>query len=262
MEELFYYVLALLPAVVLLAFILWRDRLRPEPAKELILACVMGLLTVPFAMCLTRLFENMGVTFDPYGTTSDCLKTAFVGAAIPEELGKLLILWLFFRWRRHQDEVMDGIVYAVCIGLVFAAYENVTYMSTALGWQSFNGYASAPMVTGVLRALTAVPAHFCFAVAMGFFFSLYLFGKKNRWLFLLLSYLVPVLFHGLYDFLAFLENISPMWFSVISFLFFFVFFAMNNLCIKLIRTAIQVDDRAYELAAKKNAADREGESGL
>lgn len=260
MQVLFYIFLALLPAIVLLAFILWRDRLRPEPARELVLACLLGLLSVPIAQLGSSVLS--GFYSESLSSWQSCLGTAFLGAAIPEEFGKLLILWVFFRWRRHQNEVMDGIVYAVCIGLVFAAYENVGYVWRSMGMEYLYETESLALVTSVLRALTAVPAHFCFAVIMGFFFSMYMFGSKRRWIFLLLSFLAPALFHGLYDFLAFLEGISDLWLGVITFLFFLVFFAMNNLCIKTIRAAIKIDDNAYELAAKKNAPEGDGNSAL
>lgn len=45
-------------------------------------------------------------------------------AAIPEELAKLFMLWLLLRKNPFFDEHFDGIVYAVCIGLGFAALEN------------------------------------------------------------------------------------------------------------------------------------------
>ena len=36
-------------------------------------------------------------------------------------------MWLVLRRNPHFDERMDGIVYAVCVGLGFAAVENVMY---------------------------------------------------------------------------------------------------------------------------------------
>ena len=237
-----YVLLALLPAVVLFIFILWRDRLRPEPAKELILACAMGLLSVPIALSVGTLFFDIGLLEADTSTWVNCLKMAFLGAAIPEELGKLIILVLFFKWRKHQDEFMDGIVYAACIGLAFAAYENIGYVIRALQMQSLYDMPLA-LSTSVSRALMSVPGHFGFAIMMGFFYSFYLFSNNKKGLYLALAYFVPVLFHGLYDFFAFMENISDVWGSVISFSFFLVFFAMNNLCIKVTRTALKLDDK-------------------
>lgn len=246
---LLYIILALLPAIALLAFILWRDRLRPEPAKELILAFLMGLLSVPIAVLLETWVGNIGLSPAYRENWVDCLKTAFLGAAIPEEFAKLLVLWLFFTWRKKQDEYMDGIVYAACIGLAFATLENIQYVFYALN------LASQPVAvsTGVTRALTAVPGHFGFGIIMGFFFSFYMFLPKKKWMYLALSFIVPVIFHGLYDFFAFMESISGIWLTVITFAFFLVFFVMNNLCVKAIQSAIELDDAAFFLPQKKQS---------
>ena len=246
---LLYIILALLPAIALLAFILWRDRLRPEPAKELILAFLMGLLSVPIAILLETWVGNIGLSPAYRENWVDCLKTAFLGAAIPEEFAKLLVLWLFFKWRKKQDEYMDGIVYAACIGLAFATLENIQYVFYALN------LASQPVAisTGVTRALTAVPGHFGFGIIMGFFFSFYMFLPKKKWMYLALSFIVPVIFHGLYDFFAFMESISGIWLTVITFAFFLVFFVMNNLCVKAIQSAIELDDAAFFLPQKKQS---------
>ncbi len=244
---LLYIILALLPAIALLAFILWRDRLRPEPAKELILAFLMGLLSVPIAVLLETWVGNIGLSPAYRENWVDCLKTAFLGAAIPEEFAKLLVLWLFFKWRKKQDEYMDGIVYAACIGLAFATIENIQYVFSALNHASHHVAVS----TGVARALTAVPGHFGFGIIMGFFFSFYLFLPKKKWLYLILAFVVPVIFHGLYDFFAFMESISGIWLTVITFAFFLVFFVMNNLCVKAIRAAIKLDDAAFFLPQRR-----------
>lgn len=236
-----YVFLALLPAIALLVFILWRDRLRPEPAKELIIACLMGLLSVPIALILAGFGSFLDLYPHEISTWSDCLKSAFWGAAIPEEMGKLIILWLFFKWRKHQNEFMDGIVYAACIGLVFAAFENVLYVLQSLDIQMYTGQLWA-LSTSITRALMSVPGHFGFAVMMGFFFSFYMFDKNRKTLFLALAYFVPVLFHGLYDSFAYLERVSVLWGTVMSFGFFLTFFLMNNLCVKAIRTALHYDD--------------------
>mgnify|MGYP006391493201 CR=1 FL=1 len=53
------------------------------------------------------------------------VSTAFFGAAIPEEIAKFFMLWLLLRKNPYFDEKMDGIVYAVCVSLGFAALENI-----------------------------------------------------------------------------------------------------------------------------------------
>ena len=60
------------------------------------------------------------------------------------------------------------------------------------------------VVTGVLRAITAVPGHFCYGVIMGYFMSKARYNKENGKsgiIYILLSILIPTALHALYDYL-------------------------------------------------------------
>lgn len=233
-----YFFLALLPGIVLFAFIYWRDRLRPEPVKELLIAFLLGVLTViPIILAETWVIK-LGV----YGATSSVFegfKEAFIGAAIPEEFFKLAALILLFRWRKHQNEFMDGIVYAACIGLGFALAENVKYV---IGNLLESGTGEALVSVVVNRALVSVPMHFGLAVIMGYFFSYYLFIPVRRWLSLLLAFVVPVVFHGLYDMFLMILGLNENWIFILFFLVFAVFFYLNQLGVKAIRAALKMDN--------------------
>ena len=166
-----YILLAILPGAVLFAFIRWRDRLRPEPIKELMIAFLMGALTILPAIGLEILISKSNFLYPDGALWLNCSWIGFINAALPEELVKISALILFFRWRKHQNEFMDGIVYAACIGLGFALAENVKYIVTALG-DSGLGVSVNSMV--VVRALMSVPCHFGCGILMGYFFSYFL----------------------------------------------------------------------------------------
>ena len=59
------------------------------------------------------------------------------------------------------------------------------------------------MGTAVSRALLSVPAHFLFAVIMGYYFSMGKFHPENRTRYMVLSLVLPVVAHGLFDTFAF-----------------------------------------------------------
>ena len=86
---------------------------------------------------------------------------AFINAAIPEEAAKLLMLWLVLRRNRHFDEYFDGVVYAVCVGMGFAGLENIFYLIDE----------EDMMAVGIARGVFSIPAHFMFAVAMGYYYQ-------------------------------------------------------------------------------------------
>jgi RsiW-degrading membrane proteinase PrsW (M82 family) len=51
----------------------------------------------------------------------------------------------------------------------------------------------------MLRAFTAVPAHAVFAIFMGYYVGLAKYNSKNRYKYLSLALIIPVLIHGTYD---------------------------------------------------------------
>lgn len=188
---------ALLPAVLLWIYIVRQDP-QPEPTGQLTKAVLCGVaICIPVAlleMVIQHVLFGEGPT-TLFGTTID----AFFVAALPEESFKLLALWLLLRYNPYFDEHFDGIVYAVCVGLGFAALENVFYvMGEEENWMS----------VAISRALFAVPGHYAFAVLMGYYYSLYHFVDHSpRTAACVL--LVPVFAHGVYDALALSGTINP-----------------------------------------------------
>lgn len=196
-----YYMLiaALLPALLLFLYI-WRKDAQPEPFRWLFRALLAGvIICVPVAYLEGVVMHWLFPAGNPttlFGTTVE----AFLVAAVPEEAAKLLALWLILRKNPYFDEHFDGIVYAVCVGLGFAAIENVSYV-----FQSGEGWATV----AVMRALLAVPGHYAFAILMGFYYSIYHFvdpSRKNAVKILLF----PILAHGVYDSLAMSGSVDPV----------------------------------------------------
>ena len=181
---------AILPAVLLWLYI-WKKDAQPEPTEWLVKAVKYGvLICIPVAF-VELAIEKVIFGGDPttlFGTTMQ----AFFVAALPEESFKLLVLWLVLRHNPYFDEHYDGIVYAVCVGLGFAAVENVFYVIGAEG--NWLGVATA-------RALLAVPGHYAFAVLMGYYYSVYHFVDRSTQTAANIL-LVPVVGHGIYDALA------------------------------------------------------------
>ena len=123
---------------------------------------------------------------------------AYVIAALPEESFKLLALWLVLRKNPYFDEHFDGIVYAVCVGLGFAAIENIFYVLSEKEWVS----------VAISRALLAVPGHYAFAILMGYYYSVYHFVDHSPKIAVCIL-LVPVAAHGVYDALAMSGLVNP-----------------------------------------------------
>ena len=205
---------ALLPAIVLLGYIYWRDRKSPEPLKQLLKATALGVLAIPLTLAIVYPLQLIGIIPDEFTTIGGAIYDAFMSAAIPEELSKLLLLWLFLRKNPYFDERMDGIVYAVCVSLGFAGLENILYVVLNEDWASI----------AISRAIFAVPGHFCYGVMMGYFYSLAKFEPLHRTRYSALALLVPVVAHGVYDSLLFIMQVYiPTWLESILLLCFLVF---------------------------------------
>lgn len=179
---------AVLPVVLLLFFIYRKDKQDPEPVGKLLLTFFVGCLSVIPA----SLMEGLIMPLAPPAEAAPVLNGVFTGylvAGLSEELCKLLLL-LWVIWRsRHFDEYFDGIVYAAFLSLGFACVENIGYVMGG----------SDPMGTALMRGLLAVPAHFLFAVTMGYYVSLAKFDPAGRRGHLWKAFLYPMLLHGTYD---------------------------------------------------------------
>lgn len=177
---------AVVPSLLLLWYILARDK-NPEPHGLLLKTFLLGALicvpVIPLAIGLEGLGQGLAV-----GMWGSALVQAFLGAAIPEEVFKYLVLRGYV-WRKHHfDEPLDGVVYGATASLGFATLENILYVNKfGLG-------------TAIVRAITAVPGHAFTGVLMGAFVGRARFAPPEERLPLLLCGLgVATLLHGLYD---------------------------------------------------------------
>jgi RsiW-degrading membrane proteinase PrsW (M82 family) len=184
--------LAVLPGV-LISYIIFRvDKYEREPFVPLAICFIAGaLLTLPAVVLEKRVFDEVD-NFHRQGV-AQALLMAFVVVALQEELLKFLALRYIPFPRAFFNEPLDGIVYAVLIAMGFAAMENIAY-ADRFGVETL-----------FLRSLTAVPAHFVFAIIQGYYAGLAKFDPARRKFLLGKGLFLAILLHGMYDFLIFLN---------------------------------------------------------
>lgn len=202
--------------VAVFAVIIYRKDTEKEPLN-LLVKCFIGgcLITIPI-----MIFEQFLGRFNVFD--SALLRSfydAFIVAAIVEEGVKFLFLNHIIWDRREFNQHYDGIVYAVFVSLGFALVENVMYVAEY-------GFGVA-----VVRALLSVPTHGLLGVCMGYFYALAKFSPKNRSGLLLLSFLVPMLIHGLYDFVLMYLNVNN---NVGVALVLFIVFVVLMICLWIV----------------------------
>lgn len=194
---------ALLPVLLLFKYIKKQDSANPEPEKWLRKAMWYGVLSAIIVIVGHSFIPDSTALYPEYsGSVMGAILMALWDAAIPEEAAKLLMLCLLVRKNPYFDEHLDGIVYATCVGLGFAALENIFYLAS-----NFDNLMSV----AISRALFAVPGHFFFAVIMGYFFSLAFFSHVShtqKTAYLILSYCVPVALHATYDGILMVSDVA------------------------------------------------------
>jgi RsiW-degrading membrane proteinase PrsW (M82 family) len=184
-------IIALAPVLVIAVYIYLRDRYEREPIGQLVLALTAGgLITIPVIFVETWL----SFPLEFMEGMASAAWSALVVAAMTEESFKFLALMILFWNNRNFNEKFDGIVYASFIALGFAGVENILYV------------ADGGTGVGLVRAFTAVPGHALFGILMGYQAGLARFypAERNRRLFYALA--LPVLLHGLYDFILMSEH--------------------------------------------------------
>lgn len=178
---------ALAPSAALIYYFYTRDKYEKEPRLVLLKSFLMG-----GGLVIPVLFVEMAL--DIFNVSDNYILsagyTAFIVAGLVEEAFKFLFFFLYIWKNREFNEMYDGIVYSVFIAMGFATVENLAYV------------LSTGMSTAAIRAVTAVPAHALFAVAMGYYLGIAKFaGPRYRQKYVRRGFIIPVMLHGIYDFI-------------------------------------------------------------
>jgi RsiW-degrading membrane proteinase PrsW (M82 family) len=179
-------IFSILPTVLILLYIYSRKKYEQEPKSMLFKAFTLGILSA-IIIIIGALLTNISIKAG--GTVLDAFIDAFFWAAIPEEVVKFIMLYLLIWNNKHFEERFDGVIYSVFVSMGFATLENILYVS------------QSGLDVAILRAITAVPAHALFGIAMGYYFSYakFMLDRKKKYIFMSIS--IPIVLHGIYDFL-------------------------------------------------------------
>jgi RsiW-degrading membrane proteinase PrsW (M82 family) len=202
--------IASITPVLIFLYLIFRKDKNKEPISLLAKCFFGGFISIIITLLIDIPIMSLGHLFQ-----TPFLKSffdSFIVAAIPEEFSKFIILYWIIWKSKFFDEHYDGIVFAVFVSLGFALVENIVYVF------------EHGMRIAFFRAILAVPGHGLFAVAMGYFLSkakLKSDGDHKRYL--ALSLLVPMLMHGIYDFIIMYANDLSKTNTVFSGVLFIIF---------------------------------------
>jgi RsiW-degrading membrane proteinase PrsW (M82 family) len=184
--------LAVAPVIWLMRYIYKRDKYEKEPKGMLIKAFIFGILAIPMDLIVVGIINSIW-------KGSLVFYSAFWEAGIPEEFCKWSMFMLIIWRNKNFNEFFDGIVYASFISLGFACVENIMYV---FGAGSFFGSIGISLT----RALLSVPGHFLFGVLMGYYLALAKFNPESRRKYLIYSLVIPMLAHGVFDYILMLTS--------------------------------------------------------
>ncbi|MDX8290679.1 glutamic-type intramembrane protease PrsW [Metabacillus indicus] len=181
------------PGLAILSYFYLKDQYEAEPIYMVFRSFAFGALLVFPIMFIQYVLETEQII-------DSKVLLAFFSSGLLEEFFKWFILFVTIYPHVHFDEHYDGIVYGVASSLGFATLENILYL---VG----NGLEFA-----VGRALLPVSSHALFGVIMGYYMGKGKFSElseKRKWI--LFSLMVPVILHGLYDYILVANKLWPLY---------------------------------------------------
>lgn len=213
---------ALLPSLILIAYVCFKDRLSPEPGRLLVKAFALGMLSASASMLISLPLMLVGAHSAEPVSVWDHFRVACFGAGVPEEIAKFAMLWLVLRKNAAFDEHFDGIVYAVCVGMGFAFVENIGYLCQA---------GDAWIHAGIARGLISVPGHYAFAILMGYYYSYAHFQMIDRRRNMILTLAAPIAAHTLFDWVLMVSDATQYQLisGLLTILFFYGFYRLQKL---------------------------------
>ena len=189
----------IVPPILILLFFVLTDKFK-EPKITIITVFFLGFLICLPAGILNQLSHEFFFNGSDY---SENLTGSFLGPAWAEELLKFSILYLIILKRDEFNEPMDGLVYGVVVSLGFATYENYTYVyewASIVAKEENYDFLKFSYHVAKGRSYSAIPMHGLNGAVMGYYFGLYAFSGNKKYL--VLSLILPYLFHGFYNFLG------------------------------------------------------------
>lgn len=192
----FLLALALAPGVAISLYIYLKDKHEREPLGLLLTSFLYGALSVFVTLLISMPLEIIVINKQ---SAADLFADAFFKVALVEEFSKFIFIRFILFRNKNFNEPFDGIVYTAMVGMGFATLENILYV------YQFG------IPTGIMRMFTAVPAHACFAILMGYFIGLAKFTHRKNLYYSLLALIAATVFHGLYDYFLFITFVPGIW---------------------------------------------------
>jgi len=208
--------LSILPSILLGFYIYKKDIVEKEPVSLLIRSFVGGIISGIIVILLSVILK---INEFPLDTPSQIIFYSFILVSLIEESTKFIMTYLLAYKNREFNYQYDGIVYASFVSLGFATYENLLFV-----------FEQSNIQTALYRGLLTVPAHVFFAIFMGYYLGIAKHyrrynSKKKEKRYLLLSYIIPIILHGFFDYCLFSKSFTGLiYFLIFIFILYIISF--------------------------------------
>ncbi|MCA9946331.1 MAG: PrsW family intramembrane metalloprotease [Ardenticatenaceae bacterium] len=164
--------MALVPAVVWLAFFYRRDRLEPEP-KHLILQMVIlgGLLASALGIPLVEGVFDVPAWLSSSPAWAQLLGGFLIVGMVQEYLKYAAVRYSVY-YAADFDEAIDGIIYTTAVAVGFAVVLNIHFVVSSGG---------VDLGSGAIRMVLTTLAQASFAGVVGYFLGRMKFEKRPLW---------------------------------------------------------------------------------
>ena len=176
------FFLTILPALVVFLYFYFSN-LFLEQKK---IALQIFVLSFVIALIAGELNGFIQKNFSNNNPINNALLVGFFAGGVVEELLKFSVLYFFVLKNYKLNSVKDALAYGATISCGFAAIENFGYVND--------------LHSALVRILLPSPMHGMNGIIMGFYIGFY--SLKNNIKFLGYAILVPIIFHGTYNFLV------------------------------------------------------------
>lgn len=190
-SDLLFYMFFSFLAIAFWFFIcLFWDRSAPEPKGEVFKVFLLGLLVTFPLMLITGSLTSWAEDFWGSGPTIiKIILFSFLIDSFLEETGKYFLFRLGVYSRHHFNQIRDGFIYGMILGLGFAFAENILYAFLSAD----NIWLGSSLILS--RGLTATLLHFLTGGIIGYYWALAKFKSQSPFKGLVWAFLL----HGLYN---------------------------------------------------------------
>jgi protease PrsW len=191
---------AVLPVPTYIFLILLLDRYEREPWTALAAAFLWGALVATFIALIFNELVGAVVTASMGEQLGNVLTSSAVAPVVEEAAKGSAVLILYFVLRHEFDNVLDGIVYGSLVGLGFAMTENILYFGHSYLEEGLVGVGILFYFRVVLGGL----GHALYTGTTGAAIGLARELQRGwvRWLIVPLGYMLAVLQHASWNFIA------------------------------------------------------------